>query len=452
MIKGALADHPLRYALTNELHARPFVELDAPGRVLFLAIKQPKGAAERDPAADFAHLTAFINLHGGAHPSPGASHYLAEFGRFRLKWERHTEFVSYTLYEAGPAGKLFQADLTGHLPDDWLAAAPGKVIAAIQVELLRTDGLGAAEALLEQKILPELTGESLTSARVLDGNALATGDFRLHEGGFTRFAIIVHGPVGPRRIGRTAQRLIEIESYRTLAMLALPLARETGRRLNEIERELGELITHVARDPGDTTPPGDAEILHDLTALSAEIESLSAAAAFRFGAGGAYETIVAQRIGMLREERLGGAPAVLRIHGPPFRPGDAHLPRHRAAAVGAGDAGQPHRRAAAHPGQRHGRGAEPGAAGVDEPPRRVAAAPAGDGGRALGGGDQLLRSQPRGLSAGAIRQGGEDRQVDPDRGGGDPGGGGGLVDGPTHEPAARRRREIGASRWSRICD
>ena len=30
MIKGVLADHDLRYALTNELHARPFAVLDAP--------------------------------------------------------------------------------------------------------------------------------------------------------------------------------------------------------------------------------------------------------------------------------------------------------------------------------------------------------------------------------------------------------------------------------------
>jgi uncharacterized membrane-anchored protein len=303
MIKGVLGDHPLRYPLADELHARPFVGLDAPGRALFLAIKPEDGAAERDPAADLAHLTAFIDLHGGPHPFPGASHYSAEFGRFRLKWERHTEFVSYTLYETGPTRQLFQAELVGHLPDDWLAAAPGKVISAIQVEVLRADDIGAAESLLVQHVLPELVRESLACARVLDGNALAIGDFRVQEGGFVRFAIIVHGPAGPRRIGRTTQRLIEIESYRTLAMLALPVARETGRRLNRIERELGRLLAQVGAAEGG---PGEAEILERLTALSAEIEALSAAAAFRFGAGGAYEAIVTQRIGMLREERLGG--------------------------------------------------------------------------------------------------------------------------------------------------
>ena len=303
MIKGVLADHDLRYALTNELHARPFAVLDAPGRAVFLAIMPPSAAAERDPALDRAHLTAFIDRHGGAHPAPDASHHSADFGRFRLKWERHTEFVSYTLYEEGAADDLFQAGLARHFPDDWLGGAPGVVIAAIQVEVIRVDGLEAAEALVEQRLLPALSGESLTCARVLDGNALALGDFRIHEGGFTRFAIIVHGPAGPRRIGRAVQRLIEIETYRTLAMLALPVARATGRRLNQIERELGQLVEQVA---SDDDPSPEAALLGRLTALSAGIEALAAAAAFRFGAGGAYEAIVAQRIEMLREERLTG--------------------------------------------------------------------------------------------------------------------------------------------------
>ena len=303
MIEGVLADHALRYPLTNELHARPFAALTAPGRAVFLAIMPPEAAAERDPAADRAHLTGFIDRHGGAHPAPDASHHSADFGRFRLKWERHTEFVSYTLYEEGPAESLFQASLVRQFPEEWLAAAPGVVIAAIQVEVIAADNLERAEALLDQRLMPELSGESLTCAPVMDGNALALGDFRIHEGGFTRFALIVHGTAGPRRIGRILQRLIEIETYRTLAMLALPLARETGRKLNEIERALTALTSEVATTEGAQS---DQAVLRRLTGLSAGIEALSAATAFRFGAGGAYEAIVHQRIEAMREERLLG--------------------------------------------------------------------------------------------------------------------------------------------------
>ncbi len=311
MIGSVLEDHPLRRELADELHARPFVELPPPGRVLFLALMPEQGAAARDPAQDLAHLAGFLDRHGGARPEPGTSHHMADLGTFRLKWERHTEFVSYTLYATGPAATLFAAPLAGQLPKAWLAAAPGKVIAAIEAEILTAGSLSEAEALLEGELSAALGAESLAASRILDGNAIAAGDFRIYPGGFSRFALIAHGQATARRIGRAVQRLIEVESYRTLAMLALPVARETSRRLNEIERELGELTARVAADasPHPITPDPaaqDSALLARLTALSAGIEALQARAAFRFAAGAAYEALVNQRIDMLREDRLAG--------------------------------------------------------------------------------------------------------------------------------------------------
>ena len=34
-----ITDHPLRYALENELHARPFPALEAPCHAVYVAIK-----------------------------------------------------------------------------------------------------------------------------------------------------------------------------------------------------------------------------------------------------------------------------------------------------------------------------------------------------------------------------------------------------------------------------
>ena len=50
----------------------------------------------------------------------------------------------------------------------------------------------------------------------------------------------------------------------------------------------------------------EAETLDRLLKISAEIEHLASTSAFRFGAAGAYEAIVNQRIQVLREERIGG--------------------------------------------------------------------------------------------------------------------------------------------------
>ncbi|MEL6196551.1 MAG: DUF3422 domain-containing protein [Pseudomonadota bacterium] len=301
---GGLPDHhPQRFAMMNELHARPFMSVGAPGRALVIALKSGKNAQERDPEIDRAHLIDFIDRHGGPHPAPGASHYLGAFGRFAMKWERHTEFVSYMLVEPGQGETLFDGTLADHFPAEWLSAAPGHLVAAIEVEVLRVADRAAAEAMLTGPLQREFNVESLASTVTLDDGALAVGDFRIHEGGFSRFALVVYEPIGERRIGRALQRLVEIENYRALSMLALPIARETALRLNQIDRELSDLIARVANREAKTA---EQEILDALTALSAEIEAMAARTAYRFGAARAYEAIVHERIAMMREERLLG--------------------------------------------------------------------------------------------------------------------------------------------------
>lgn len=303
MIERHARVHPERYALTAELHARPFAPMEAPGRAVMVAFMPEGSAAERDHDGDLAHLKALIDRHGGAHPAPGANHHSADLGRFRLKWERHTEFVSYALYEEGPADRLFDDALARQLPGAWLEEAPGALFSAVQVELVRAADRDEALRLIEGPLRRHMVGESMACSQVLDQQAMALGDFRIHESGFTRFALVVHADVGPQRQGRVVQRLLEIENYRSLAMMALPLARETSRRITAIDRQLGDLIRQVA---GDREQPAEAEVLRKLTALSAEIEALTTGSAFRFGASQAYEAIVGQRIEMLRETRLSG--------------------------------------------------------------------------------------------------------------------------------------------------
>lgn len=300
-------DHPQRVALIHELHARPFQPMAAPGRVLLVAVKQPDGAADRDPAEDRAHLEALLDLHGAAHPAPGAGHHNIDLGPVILKWERHTEFVSYTLYQQGIGPRAFETDLLDHLPQDWLETAPGRILAAVQVDITIAPDQDAAVEALSGWFATSFVSESLATGWVLDGKALIAGDFRVHPQGLTRFGIVIAGQVGERRIGRICQRLLEIEVYRSLAMLALPIARQTMGRLTEIERALGRLIAEVSRSRNDSAEmTGDAALLSELTGLSTEIEAMAAAAAFRFGAGAAYESIVHERIEMLHEERVAG--------------------------------------------------------------------------------------------------------------------------------------------------
>ncbi len=293
-----LDDHPLRYALVNELHARPFPALEVPCQALYLAVKEPVDAANRDRGADRAHLLALLDRHGAAHPGPEATHFAARLGRHDLKWESHTEFVTYSAFTNGVSERPFDPHSTEVFPADWLAGAPGKRTAAVmvRVEALPED-LSGVMAKIDSWFVPE----SLACSWVLDECAIIAGDFQIDPAGHMRFAVFVRPGTGPRRIGRIVQRLCEIETYRAMSMLGLGRARELTGRLNALDPQLAGLASALADDHR-----ASEATLHELLEISAELESLATRLSFRFGATGAYEAIVNQRIEVLRETRLMG--------------------------------------------------------------------------------------------------------------------------------------------------
>ncbi len=294
----AIEDHPLRYALVNELHARPFPSLEAPCHAVYLAIKEPLDAANRSRDADRAHLIELLERHGSAHPQPEATHFSGAIGRTDLKWESHTEFVTYSAFGKGVSGRAFDPAEAKVFPSDWLTRSPGKRIASV---LIRVEFLPDDEAEVLEKLEDWFVAESLACAYVVDGAAIVAGDFRIDPAGHMRFAVFVRPGTGARRVGRIVQRLCEIETYRAMSMLGLMRARQLTTRLNALDPRLSSLVSGL-----DAVGASPEVALHDLLTISAELESLAVQFSFRFGATSAYEAIVNQRIAVLREVRLQG--------------------------------------------------------------------------------------------------------------------------------------------------
>lgn len=292
-----MTDHPLRYALVNELHARPFPVLAVPSTAVFMALMEEDGAA-RDRSADRAHLLDLLDRHGSTHPQPGATHFSGPIGRSELKWESHTEFVTYTAFTPGVSDRPFDPVEAETFPEDWRAKAPGRVATAV---LVRIELQPESEEAMMTKLESWFVAESLAVARVVDGSAVVAGDFRIDPAGHMRFAVFVRSDTTARRVGRIVQRLCEIETYRAMSMLGLIKARELTTILNALDPRLSALVTGLDSDHR----PAEAA-LHDLLTIAAELESLAMQSSFRFGATIAYEAIVTQRIEALREERLSG--------------------------------------------------------------------------------------------------------------------------------------------------
>jgi len=112
----------------------------------------------------------------------------------------------------------------------------------------------------------------------------------------------VQGSMSASLTGRNVQRLLEIDTYRMMALLALPVARALTPRLTQWEQELAEIATALTKAGADDEPV----LLERLTRLASEIESQEAATRYRFSAAAAYYALVQRRIAELREERMEG--------------------------------------------------------------------------------------------------------------------------------------------------
>lgn len=291
-----LLDHPLRHQLANELHARPFPVAPSPGWTAFVALKPPEDAAARDREAERAHLVALLDRFGAPHPQPGATHWSGMLGRHLVKWESHTEFETYTALGDGDAAAPFDPDAFRAFPADWLAAAPGVRMTSALFHIETAEGDDGIGAKAGRWFVPE----SFVLSRVLDDNLVVATDFRIDPAGHMRFAIFVRPAVGERRLGRVVQRLCEIETYKTMAMLGLSRARALGPGMGELDGRLTALVASMAGT-------GRAEeSLHALLDISSALEGMIAQSSFRFGATAAYEALVLQRIEALREGRFEG--------------------------------------------------------------------------------------------------------------------------------------------------
>ena len=290
-------DHPLRYALANELHARPFPVAAMPCTVVFLAIKKLDAAVARDRNEDLAHLINLLDRHGAQHPQPDATHYAGQIGRHWLKWEQHTEFATYTTITRNVSDRAFNPADFEVFPPDWLTASPGQRVTSAMVRVV----VRPSDEEVKSKLLDWFEPESLAAARVLDDTAICASDFRIDPAGHMRFALFVTKEAGQRRTGRVIQRLCEIETYKAMSMLGFARVKQLAPRIGELDEQLTRLMGQMT----DNAAYPD-ELLPNLLSISTELETISAQCSFRFGATGAYEALVNQRIEVLREERFKG--------------------------------------------------------------------------------------------------------------------------------------------------
>lgn len=290
-----LCQHASRLVLHNEVHARPAETLDAP---LALAhVVMVCDATQREASRGW--VATLARDHHQPPPDAQTIHLRLDLGPFRLRWELHTEFVTWTFTRTLNHEQLSTADLpnaTDVVPQAWLAELPGECLSSLHMWVLpnRTEG---ADTWVKHLLLED----ALVASTVADGFGEVYTDFTVHADGFSRMLLFVGG-MTPRRLGRLVQRLLEIETYRMAALLGLPAAREASQVLASAERELAQLAQSIRA----ASPDDEPELLDRLTKLAGNVESQHAATHSRFSASAAYFELIDKRISDIAESRLSG--------------------------------------------------------------------------------------------------------------------------------------------------
>ena len=287
------APHPARHAILGEAHARPFFPLEAPARILALAFL--RGTEPTHVMRE--RLNAFARAHGAAPAPATAKHHRILLPQGLFRWEEHTEFTTFVFMLSGDA-TFFDRDGGDVLRSLPLPEQPGPHLVSIDMAFVRSEGADAALGRIKSSVM------SISS--VDDGRADVASDFVPDDAGFVRF-VVINRDLPDRRLGSLARDVMEIEVYRTLALLGLPEAQRVGPLVRDVEQGLaglmGDLVHQQSLQESD-------QLLARLTHMTARAEAEIAQTKFRFGATRAYGAILNDRLAGFTMPASPEAPAI----------------------------------------------------------------------------------------------------------------------------------------------
>ncbi|MEY5099953.1 MAG: hypothetical protein RJA36_2672 [Pseudomonadota bacterium] len=294
-------DDVLRVSLHNEIHARPQAHIRLPALITYVAVLNRDVSREQE----CAHLSRLPGQQDLAPQALQGNFLRLRLGGYTVKWERHSEFTRYSIVQPLPEGAglgAAQPALLDRLatPLGWLAEIPGQTIAALQLVMLE-DELIDASGVMQQAAAWFGPRSTLVASEMGRGHSWAITDFRLQGDGFERLLVLFRPGGTLTRAGRVAGRLIELETYRLMALRGLPVAKSLGPTLASVEAELADLTAQL-----DSRAETEQHLLDRLIALAARVERTTAEHGYRFSATRAYADLVEQRISELREQSIPG--------------------------------------------------------------------------------------------------------------------------------------------------
>jgi uncharacterized membrane-anchored protein len=271
--------HAARDFLVSEAHARPSENITGPANILHLAFRAEPSVRQQfyhflNPDADMA-LTRHIS---------------GTIGQLRVKLEHHTEFMSCTVFQDEVETDT-QVDLTDFLNKN-LPLQAVEILVLLKLNIVAS----------RDTLLKAVSGEHPMYGGVFRKAINIRSSYIPDDDGFIQF--LLHGQdLTSNELGRRLQRVIEMETYRTMALLGLPEARKVGAELTDLEKEL-ETLTRRLRGSAENTQQESEALFEHLSIVSERANVLATQSRYRFAASLAYAALFDQRLDSLEEEKV----------------------------------------------------------------------------------------------------------------------------------------------------
>lgn len=292
-----------RMSLHNEVHARPASSICLPALIIYVAVINE--GVSREQECD--HLRKLPGQEALTTELLQDNFFRVTNAQFSVKWERHSEFSRYSIVHPLPP-TLTSAEMKPHaelclglkVPASWMEEIPGETLSAVLLVMVEgnIEDVNGCIASAQRWL-----GRSPTVVSIIgsSGHSLYASDLQVQEDGFERMIVISGKGTPSDRPGRVAQRFLEIETYRLLALRGLAVAKEITPSLTSLECTLADITTKLERK-AET----DQALLDLLISQASSLERLIATHSYRFSASRAYDGLVRQRIVEIKEKTVPG--------------------------------------------------------------------------------------------------------------------------------------------------
>jgi uncharacterized membrane-anchored protein len=277
----------------NMLKTRPAATFCSPTSVLAYTFLRNGNS---NPQKEKDHLYLVVNSLNLNLIEDSDSYLIFQREHVQLRVEIHHEFICYIwiLKQTNEIDGFIH-----RLPETWLSSFPDEILTQTFISFEKS-----TDEFHSNNTLKEVFGDYQIIGNYVENQSarIWTNFNQDNKSRLLRYHI-EDITLGPRRAGRLAQNLIDIENYRNMAMIAFPIAEEITFELEEQELNLAQIIKSIAKSSDIVT---EKKLLRQLLILSVVSEEWRSKSAHRFSATDAYKKIIEDRLIELEEKKVLG--------------------------------------------------------------------------------------------------------------------------------------------------